>query len=103
MAKALPEIIYTENNVTPIIDANTSFYTLPYYKDLDYFSNYESYVNFVKGVEKSLVVNCVPVVLLFPDLTLIETFQIDALALASQKHIEVPPARLGALPKFNPW
>ena len=52
MAKALPEIIYTENNVTPIIDANTSFYTLPYYKDLDYFSNYESYVNFVKGVEK---------------------------------------------------
>ena len=52
MPKALPEIIYNENKVTPIIDAKTSFYTLPYYKDLDYFSNYESYVNFVKGIEK---------------------------------------------------
>ena len=52
MPKALPEIIYNENKVTPIIDAKSSFYTLPYYKDLDYFSNYESYVNFVKGIEK---------------------------------------------------
>ena len=29
MPKALPEIIYNENKVTPIIDAKTSFYTLP--------------------------------------------------------------------------
>ena len=54
MAKALPEIIYTQDKVTPIIDARSSFYTLPYFKDLDFFSNYESYVKFVKGIEKAV-------------------------------------------------
>lgn len=52
MPKVLPDIIYDKNNITSIIDARTSLYTLPYYKDVDYFSNYESYVNFVKGIEK---------------------------------------------------
>lgn len=57
MPKVLPDIIYDKDNVTSFMDAKTSFYTLPYYKDLDFFSNYESYVNFVKGVEKMVRTN----------------------------------------------
>lgn len=52
MPRSLPDIIYDKSNVTPIIDARTSFYKLPMYKESDYFSNYESYVNFIKGVER---------------------------------------------------
>ena len=33
MAKSLPDIIYDKNKVTPIIDARTSFYNIPFYKD----------------------------------------------------------------------
>ncbi len=54
MPKTLPDIIYDKNNVTPILDAKTSFYNIPMYKDTDYLSNYESYVNFVKGIEKAV-------------------------------------------------
>lgn len=54
MPKTLPEIIYDKSNITPIIDSNNSFYKIQMYKDSDYFSNYESYVNFVKGVEKQV-------------------------------------------------
>lgn len=52
MAKTLPGIVYDKDKVTPIIDAPSSSYTLPYYKDDAFFSNYESYVNFVKNIEK---------------------------------------------------
>jgi hypothetical protein len=52
MPKTLPDIVYKDNKVTPIIDARTSYYHIPYYKDEDYLSNYESYINFVKGTEK---------------------------------------------------
>lgn len=52
MPKTLPDIIYNYDKVTPIVDAKASFYNLPYFKNDSYFSNYESYVNFVKGVEK---------------------------------------------------
>ena len=52
MAKTLPEIDYEYNGVTPIIDSINSAYLLPYFKDDDYFSNFESYVRFVKGIEK---------------------------------------------------
>lgn len=54
MPKTLPDIIYDKNNLTPILDAKTSFYNIPMYKDTDYLSNYESYVNFVKGIEKAV-------------------------------------------------
>lgn len=54
MPKTLPDIIYDKSNITPIIDAKTSFYKIPFYKDTDYFTNYESYVNFVKGIEKAV-------------------------------------------------
>ena len=52
MAKTLPDIIYNKSNNIPIVDARTSVYQIPFYKDSDYLSNYESYVNFIKGCER---------------------------------------------------
>lgn len=57
MPKSLPEIIYSKTVNSPIVDANSSFYLLPYYKDLDYFSSYETYVNFIKGCERMVRTN----------------------------------------------
>jgi hypothetical protein len=57
MAKSLPDIIYDKSNITPIIDAKSSFYNIPYYKDTNYFSNYESYVNFIRGCERLVRTN----------------------------------------------
>jgi hypothetical protein len=54
MPKTLPDIIYDKSKVTPIVDATTSYYKISMYKDEDYLSNYESYVNFVKGIEKAV-------------------------------------------------
>lgn len=54
MPKTLPDIIYNRSNITPIVDARTSFYKILMYKDNDYFSNYESYVNFIKGCERAV-------------------------------------------------
>lgn len=51
MPKSLPDIIYDKSEITPIVDADTSFYKIMMYKDLDYFANYENYVAFVKGIE----------------------------------------------------
>lgn len=53
MPISLPEINYTNSKSDgPIVDADTSYYILPYFKDTEFFSNPESYVNFVKGIEK---------------------------------------------------
>lgn len=49
--KTLPDIIFDKSKVTPIVDAKTSVYRVPYYKDADYFGNLDSYVEFVKAVE----------------------------------------------------
>lgn len=54
MPKTLPDIIYNTDNITPIVDAKTSFYQIPMYKNEDYLSNYESYINFIKGIEKAV-------------------------------------------------
>lgn len=54
MAKTLPEITYINTENSPTIDSDNSPYLLPYFKDDDYFSNYESYVRFVKGIEKAV-------------------------------------------------
>ena len=51
MARSLPDILYDKSDLTPIVDASGSFYKILMYKDLEYFSNYESYVSFVKGIE----------------------------------------------------
>ena len=47
----LPNIDYKKINTTPIIDSDTSLYTLPFYKDSDYFANLDNFVGFVKAVE----------------------------------------------------
>lgn len=57
MGKSLPDIIYDKSNVTPIIDSNNSRYYIPYYKNDEYFNNYESYVNFIKGCERLVRTN----------------------------------------------
>ena len=54
MPKSLPDIIYDKSNVTPIVDARSSYYRIMMYKDEEYFSSYESYINFVKGCEKAV-------------------------------------------------
>lgn len=55
--KALPEIIYDKSKTTPIIDARGSFYKVPYFKDSDYFGSLDSYVDFVKAVERLVRTN----------------------------------------------
>ena len=52
MPKSLPEIIYDRSAFTPIVDAKTSPYQVTFYKSEEYFSHYDSYIDFVKGVER---------------------------------------------------
>ncbi len=59
MAKNLPAIEYAENSdidksIQPFIDARDSLYTIPFYKDVEYFSNLDSYQKFIKGVENQV-------------------------------------------------
>lgn len=48
----LPDINFSKKRKEPEIDSDNSVYSLPYYKDLEYFSNFDNYVYFVKSVEK---------------------------------------------------
>lgn len=57
MPKSLPDIIYNRDNITPIVDATSSYYHILMYKNEEYFSNYENYINFVKGCEKLVRTN----------------------------------------------
>ena len=57
LPKTLPEIIYDKNKVTPIIDSRNSLYQIPFYKPTEYFSNIESYTNFIKSVERLVRTN----------------------------------------------
>ena len=52
MGKTLPNIIYMKEDNVPVIDSDDSCYKLIYRKNLEYFTNYESYVEFVKAVER---------------------------------------------------
>lgn len=54
MPKTLPDIIYNTTPATPVIDAKESLYQIPFFKDLEYFASYESYVNFIKGCERQV-------------------------------------------------
>ena len=47
----LPNIDFKKTNTNPTIDSDTSLYTLPFYKDTEYFSNLDNFVGFVKAVE----------------------------------------------------
>lgn len=60
MPKALPDIQYSVSDskkVIPIIDSVRSMYQIPLYKEFEYFSNIDSYVNFVKGCERQVRIN----------------------------------------------
>ena len=61
MPKNLPDIEYktesSRNKVIPIVDSPNSMYQIPLYKSPDYFSNLESYVNFIKGCERQVRIN----------------------------------------------
>lgn len=50
----LPGISFKKPTKNPTIDADTSLYTLPYYKDADYFANLDNFVGFVKAVESTV-------------------------------------------------
>lgn len=56
MPKLLPGITYNNdsNDKKPTIDSGNSMYQIPLYKDAEYFSNIESYVNFIKGCERQI-------------------------------------------------
>jgi hypothetical protein len=57
MPKVLPDIIYEKTGNSPVIDAQTSMYQIPFNKNEEYFSSLESYNNFVKAVEKLVRTN----------------------------------------------
>jgi len=50
----LPGIKYKKTNKNPTIDGESSLYTLPFYKDTEYFSNLDNFVGFVKAVESTV-------------------------------------------------
>lgn len=58
MPKTLPDIEYIkeehDGKVIPIVDSIRSMYQIPYYKNVEFFSNIESYVNFIKGCERAV-------------------------------------------------
>lgn len=52
MNNALPNIDYKKPHQNPTIDAETSLFELPFYKDVEYFSNIDNFVGFIKAVER---------------------------------------------------
>jgi len=57
MPKELPDIVYSNEKIapykfTPVVDAKSSLYQIPFDKDPEYFSNFESYNAFIKGCER---------------------------------------------------
>ena len=54
MPKSLPDIIYDKSKVTPIVDAISSYYQIPYFKPASYFDSLDSYTAFIKGCESKV-------------------------------------------------
>ena len=50
--REIPGIEYITEKSNSIIDSENSYYSIPFYKDEDYFSNIMARTNFIKGVEK---------------------------------------------------
>ena len=48
----IPGIDFSKKKKNPTMDSDTSAFALNYYKDADYFSNLDNFVNFIKAVEK---------------------------------------------------
>ena len=51
---SLPNIDYKKPAKNPTVDSDTSLYSLPYYKDSEYFSNLDNFVSFIKAVEQTV-------------------------------------------------
>lgn len=47
-----PNIEFKKTSKNPTLDSKTSMFEIPFYKDIEYFSNLENFVSFVKAVEK---------------------------------------------------
>lgn len=47
----LPNIEFKKPIKNPTIDSDTSLYTLPFYKDSNYFANLDNFINFIKATE----------------------------------------------------
>ena len=47
----IPNIDFKKPVKNPTIDSDTSLYTLPFYKDVEYFSNLDNFVGFIKATE----------------------------------------------------
>jgi hypothetical protein len=50
----LPNIEYKKSGKNPTIDADTSDFELPFYKNNEYFSSIDNFVGFVKAVERTV-------------------------------------------------
>lgn len=48
----LPNIDYKKPSKNPTLDSDSSLYSLPFYKDAEYFANLDNFVGFIKAVEK---------------------------------------------------
>ncbi len=48
----IPDIEFSRKKRHPEIDSSNSMFSLPFYKDAEYFSNFDNYVFFIKSVEK---------------------------------------------------
>lgn len=51
---AIPNIDFKSKKKNPTVDAETSSFNLPFYKDVEYFSNLDNFVSFIKAVERSV-------------------------------------------------
>ncbi|MDD3172233.1 MAG: hypothetical protein PHF63_00965 [Herbinix sp.] len=49
--KTLPGIEYKKLKSNPTVDSDNSMFTIPYYKNNEYLSDLDNFVNFIKGVE----------------------------------------------------
>lgn len=48
----LPNIEFKKTKRNPTLDSDTSIFELPFYKDVEYFSNLDNFVTFVTAVER---------------------------------------------------
>ena len=48
----LPNIEFKKTAKNPTLDSETSLYTIPFYKDADYFANLDNFISYVKAIER---------------------------------------------------
>lgn len=48
----LPNIEFKKTTKNPTLDSETSLYTIPFYKDAEYFANLDNFISYVKAIER---------------------------------------------------